>query len=94
MQASDRHFGRVTVLVGDKTGKYPDGNSLWIRGRDATAVLDPSLGVARRADALGRVGLVLQSHVREDHVAGLFRFPEARVAAHAPTCPACTTSTV
>jgi glyoxylase-like metal-dependent hydrolase (beta-lactamase superfamily II) len=87
MQASDRTFGRVTVLVGEKTGKYPDGNSLWIRGRDAAAVLDPSLSVARRADALGSVDLVVQSHVHEDHVAGLFRFPQARVAAHRADLP-------
>ena len=87
MQASDRSFGRVTVLVGEKTGKYPDGNSLWVRGRDATAVLDPSLSVARRADELGAVDLVVQSHVHEDHVAGLFRFPRARVAAHRADLP-------
>lgn len=87
MQASDRSFGRVTVLVGEKTGKYPDGNSLWIRGRDAAAVLDPSLSVARRADELGAVDLVVQSHVHEDHVAGLFRFPTARVAAHRSDLP-------
>ena len=87
MQASDRSFGRVTVLVGEKTGKYPDGNSLWVRGRDAAAVLDPSLSVARRADELGAVDLVVQSHVHEDHVAGLFRFPRARVAAHRADLP-------
>ena len=87
MPSSDRTFGRVTVLVGERTGKYPDGNSLWIRGRDAAAVLDPSLSVARRAEALGGVDLVLQSHVHEDHVAGLFRFPTARVAAHRADLP-------
>lgn len=87
MQATDRSFGRVTVLVGEKTGKYPDGNSLWIRGRDANALIDPSLSVARRADELGDIDLVVQSHVHEDHVAGLFRFPRARVAAHRADLP-------
>ena len=87
MQATDRSFGRVTVLVGEKTGKYPDGNSLWIRGRDANALIDPSLSVARRADELGDIDLVVQSHVHEDHVAGLFRFPRARVVAHRADLP-------
>jgi len=87
MQATDRTFGRVTVLVGEKTGKYPDGNSLWIRGRDAAAMIDPSLSVARRGDELAPVDLVIQSHVHEDHVAGLFRFPAARVVAHRADLP-------
>jgi len=87
MQATDRSVGRVTVLVGEKTGKYPDGNSLWIRGRAATALIDPSLSVARRAGELNGVDLVVQSHVHEDHVAGLFRFPHARVTAHRADLP-------
>lgn len=87
MQTTDRTFGRVTVLVGEKTGKYPDGNSLLIRGRDATALVDPSLSVGRRAAELGAVDLVVQSHVHEDHVAGLHRFPDARVVAHRADLP-------
>ncbi|MGD9763415.1 MAG: MBL fold metallo-hydrolase [Candidatus Binatia bacterium] len=79
MQDTDRSFGRVTVLVGEKTGKYPDGNSLWIRGRDTVAVVDPSLSVSRRGAELGHVNCVAHSHVHEDHVAGLWRFPSARV---------------
>ncbi|MDX2169247.1 MAG: MBL fold metallo-hydrolase [Deltaproteobacteria bacterium] len=86
LQATDRRFGAVTVLVGEKTGKYPDGNSLLVRGRDATALLDPSLSVHRRAADLGAVDLVVQTHVHEDHVAGLSRFPHARVAAHRADC--------
>jgi glyoxylase-like metal-dependent hydrolase (beta-lactamase superfamily II) len=87
MQTTDRSFGRVTVLVGEKTGKYPDGNSLLIRGRDATALIDPSLSVSRRGAELGAVDLVVQSHVHEDHVAGLHRFPDARVVAHRADLP-------
>ena len=82
MRDTDRSFGAVTVLVGEKTGKYPDGNSVLVRGRDATLLIDPSLSVAARASELGRVDLVVQSHVHEDHVAGLFRFPGAAVYAH------------
>jgi len=86
LEESDRTFGAVTVLVGEKTGKYPDGNSLRVRGRDATALIDPSLSVRRRAATLGAIDLVVQSHVHEDHVAGLSRFPAARVTAHRADC--------
>jgi len=82
MRETDRSFGAVTVLIGAKTGKYPDGNSVVVRGRDAQLLIDPSLSVAERAPELGCVDLVVQSHVHEDHVAGLFRFPHAAVHAH------------
>jgi glyoxylase-like metal-dependent hydrolase (beta-lactamase superfamily II) len=83
MRPSDRQFGPVTVLVGERNGKYPSGNSLWVAGRDATAVIDPSLSVVERADELaGRADLVIQSHVHEDHVAGVHLFPAAEVHAH------------
>jgi glyoxylase-like metal-dependent hydrolase (beta-lactamase superfamily II) len=82
MRETDRTFGAVTVLVGEKTGKYPDGNSVLVRGRDAALLIDPSLSVAARAAELDGVDLVVQSHVHEDHVAGLFRFPAAAVHAH------------
>ena len=88
MRDTDRQFGAVTVLVGDKNGKYPHGNSLWVRGRDATAVIDPSLSVVARANELrGRAGLVVQSHVHEDHVAGVHLFPRAAVHAHRADAP-------
>jgi len=83
MSGGDRQFGAVTVLIGEKNGKYPHGNSLWVQGRDTTAIIDPSLSVVARADELrGRADLVIHSHVHEDHVAGLHLFPAARVYAH------------
>jgi glyoxylase-like metal-dependent hydrolase (beta-lactamase superfamily II) len=82
VSAVDRRFGAVTVLGGEKNGKYPDGNSMVVRGRDATLLVDPSLSVWSRGAALGGVDLVVQSHVHEDHLAGLARFPEAAVHAH------------
>lgn len=88
MAASDRQFGAVTVLVGDKNGKYPHGNSLWIEGREGTVVIDPSLSVVARADELrGRADLIIQSHVHEDHVAGVHLFPQAKVYAHRADAP-------
>jgi glyoxylase-like metal-dependent hydrolase (beta-lactamase superfamily II) len=83
MSSTDREFGTVTVLVGEKNGKYPHGNSLWVRGRDATALIDPSLSVVDRAAELAdRTDCILLSHVHEDHVAGVHRFPHASVHAH------------
>jgi glyoxylase-like metal-dependent hydrolase (beta-lactamase superfamily II) len=86
--ATDRQFGAVTVLVGEKNGKYPHGNSLWVRGREATVVIDPSLSVVGRADELrGQADLIIQSHVHEDHVAGVHLFPRAKVYAHREDAP-------
>ncbi len=80
----DRDFGNVRVLVGDKNGKYPQGNSLWIRGTSATAIVDPSLAVVARADEFrDAADLIVQSHVHEDHVAGVHLFPRAQPWAHA-----------
>lgn len=79
----DRQFSQVTVLLGDKNGKYPQGNSLLIRGRTGTAIVDPSMAVVARAGELGgRADTILLSHVHEDHVAGVHLFPAAAVHAH------------
>jgi len=88
LRDTDQCLGAVTVLVGEKTGKYPHGNSVWIRGRDTTAILDPSLSVVARADELaGRADMIVQSHVHEDHVAGVHLFPGATVFAHRADAP-------
>jgi glyoxylase-like metal-dependent hydrolase (beta-lactamase superfamily II) len=76
-------FGPVTVVFGEKNGKYPDGNSVLIRGTDTTVLIDPSMSISSCSDAeLPAVDLVLQSHVHEDHVAGVHRFPDAQIFAH------------
>jgi glyoxylase-like metal-dependent hydrolase (beta-lactamase superfamily II) len=84
----DRTFGQVTVLIGDKNGKYPHGNSLLVRGSRTTAIVDPSMAVVGRASELReKADLVLLSHVHEDHVAGVHLFPEAEVHAHRLDAP-------
>jgi glyoxylase-like metal-dependent hydrolase (beta-lactamase superfamily II) len=69
-------LGRATVLVGERNGKYPQGNSLLVEGAEETAIVDPSVAVAEDRFALPRVDRVLNSHCHEDHVAGNGRFPD------------------
>ncbi|MEV5540241.1 MBL fold metallo-hydrolase [Saccharopolyspora shandongensis] len=68
MGYAEAQYGEVTVLVGAERGAYPFGNSLVVRGADATLVVDPSLSLV---DAAPPADVVLVSHAHEDHVAGL-----------------------
>ncbi|MGW8379050.1 MBL fold metallo-hydrolase [Streptomyces sp. ODS28] len=61
-------YGDVSVLVGAHKGAYPYGNSLLVRGADASLVVDPSLSLV---DAAPPADAVLVSHAHEDHIAGL-----------------------
>ncbi len=76
-EKQDRRIGRVTVLGGERGGKYPHGNSLLIEGQNETIIVDPSLAVIPRKAGLPRVDRVLNSHCHEDHIAGNFLFPDA-----------------
>jgi len=67
-------LGATTVLFGDRSGKYPEGNSLLVAGRDETILVDPSVAVAEGRVDVQRVDRVLNSHCHEDHVAGNGRF--------------------
>lgn len=60
----------VTVLIGSRNGKYPDGNSTLVHGPDGAVLIDPSLTVHDRGGVPG-VDRVLISHAHEDHVAGV-----------------------
>ena len=66
-------FGPVSVCFGQKTGKYPDGNQVIVRGREATAVFDTPQVANRIGAALAAADLVILSLVHEDHMAGLHR---------------------
>ena len=76
MELVDRAIGATTVLFGERGGKYPQGNSLLVRGARETLIVDPSLGVIPRRARLPRVDRVLNSHCHEDHVAGNHLFPD------------------
>jgi glyoxylase-like metal-dependent hydrolase (beta-lactamase superfamily II) len=75
-------FGRVTVFFGEKSGKYPDGNQVVIRGRDTHAVFDTPLVANRIGREFDDAELVVLGHVHEDHMAGLHRLPRAQVHVH------------
>jgi glyoxylase-like metal-dependent hydrolase (beta-lactamase superfamily II) len=72
----ERSIGCVTVLFGARGGRYPQGNTLFVRGREESALIDPSLGLLPRRDRLPRPDRVLNSHCHEDHIAGNHLFPD------------------
>jgi glyoxylase-like metal-dependent hydrolase (beta-lactamase superfamily II) len=76
-ELEDLEIGPVTVLFGPKRGKYPDGNSLLIRGSREQALIDPALGVVPRANTLEAIDHIFYSHCHEDHLAGGYLFPDA-----------------
>ncbi|MFZ4718695.1 MAG: MBL fold metallo-hydrolase [Ilumatobacteraceae bacterium] len=82
MVAVRRELGRhVTVLFGHEQGKYPDGNTVVVRGTHDSVVIDPALS-ARTLDPPLEVGHVLLTHPHEDHVAGVSAVLAGSVAVH------------
>jgi glyoxylase-like metal-dependent hydrolase (beta-lactamase superfamily II) len=72
---ADRVLGRVTVLVGERGGRYPHGNSLLVAGSEERVIVDPSLSLVARPRR-PEVDRVLNSHCHEDHVAGNHLYPD------------------
>jgi len=83
MNAPTYEKGALTVYFGDKSGKYPDGNQIVVRGRDTQVAFDTPLVANRLGEALAGTELVILGHMHEDHAAGLHRLPQAAVFAHA-----------
>ena len=75
-------FGPVHVYLGDKSGKYPDGNQVIVQGADTRVAFDTPLVANRIGPALDDVDLVFLGHMHEDHTAGLHRLPHAAVQVH------------
>ena len=76
------HFGSVSVHLGEKSGKYPDGNQVLVRGTDTRVAFDTPQVAQRIGADFDTVDLVLLGHVHEDHMAGLPRVPRAAVQVH------------
>lgn len=75
-------FGvHTTVLFGADQGKYPDGNSVLVRGSESSVLIDPSLSVHAASPAL-QVDQVLLTHAHEDHVAGLSAVRAEAISVH------------
>lgn len=81
-QVVDRPLGPLTILFGVENGKYPQGNSLLVKGTEKTVLIDPSLGVVERVDHLPEVDQIMLSHIHEDHVAGVHLFPDVPCICH------------
>ncbi len=81
-QPPSLNLGPVTVYFGEKTGKYPDGNQVMVRGRDATVAFDTPPVAHRMAGTLAEADLVILGHVHEDHMAGLPLVPQLPVQVH------------
>lgn len=75
-------FGPVEVWLGDKSGKYPDGNQVIVQGRDTRVAFDTPLVANTIGPPFDDVDLVILGHVHEDHMAGLHRVPKAQVHVH------------
>jgi glyoxylase-like metal-dependent hydrolase (beta-lactamase superfamily II) len=71
----------TSVLVGADGGRYPAGNSLIVRGVDASLIVDPSTSLRIGPTPTG-IDHVLLTHAHEDHVAGVHLFPDATVRIH------------
>jgi glyoxylase-like metal-dependent hydrolase (beta-lactamase superfamily II) len=82
MQAPVIRLGPVSVYLGEKSGKYPDGNQVVVRGADTLAAFDTPLVANRLGEELLAADLVVLGHVHEDHVAGLHRLAHAPVYVH------------
>ena len=74
-ELEERSYGHTTVMFGESGGKYPSGSSLVVRGGEESIILDPSLGLWPRRDALPQVDRIVLSHCHEDHIAGNPLFP-------------------
>ncbi|MDP4924148.1 MAG: MBL fold metallo-hydrolase, partial [Limnohabitans sp.] len=75
-------FGAVSVHLGEKSGKYPDGNQLIVQGADTRVAFDTPEVANRIGPELDTVDLVILGHVHEDHMAGLHRLMHAPVQVH------------
>lgn len=77
----------TTVLFGAEQGKYPDGNSVLVRGTRGSVLIDPSLSVHAAEPPLA-VDMVLLTHAHEDHMAGVSAVHAGSIAVHARDLPA------
>ena len=76
------HFGAVRVYLGEKSGKYPDGNQVIVQSAEARVAFDTPQVARHIGPDLDEVDMVILGHVHEDHMVALGRLPRARVQVH------------
>ncbi len=69
----------VDIYLGEKAGKFPDGNQVLVRGSEATAAFDTPMVANRIPEVLASADMVILGHVHEDHTAGLHLLPDTPV---------------
>ena len=82
MDTAAIRLGPVSVYAGEKSGKYPDGNQVTVRGADTLAAFDTPLVANRLGSELLDADIVVLGHVHEDHMAGLRRLRHAPIFVH------------
>ena len=75
-------FGAVRVYLGEKSGKYPDGNQVIVQGKDTRVAFDTPLSALRIGPDLDEVDAVILGHAHEDHTVALGRLRQASVQVH------------
>ena len=65
MSAATFEKGALTVYFGEKSGKYPDGNQVVVRGRDTRVAFDTPLVANRLRAELTGTDLVILGHMHE-----------------------------
>jgi len=75
-------LGPVSVFPGEKSGKYPDGNQVVVRGADTLVAFDTPQVANRLGAELLDADLLILGHVHEDHLAGLGRLKDVPVQVH------------
>jgi len=75
-------FGAVRIYLGEKSGKYPDGNQVIVQGADVRVAFDtPQVALHVGAD-LDAVDAIILGHVHEDHMVALGRLAHVPVKVH------------
>lgn len=81
-------FGAVSVHLGVRSGKYPDGNQVLVHGSDICVAFDTPVSSRQRPELLAGVDLVILGHVHEDHMAALDLLAHAALQVHRLDLPA------
>jgi len=77
----DVQFGRIRFVRGDNGGKYPFNHSVYLEGKNARVIIDPSCSLQKLTDLKQKDGVdqVWLSHWHEDHMGFLNLFDHCTV---------------